>query len=285
MIQPVEPMFVAGLFPGLHEELMALLRGLREEDWDRPTVARRWRVRDVAAHLLDGDHRRLSAHRDGLRMAPPDPPIQGYEDLVRYLDHLNASWVEAMQRISPRLLVEMLALTGPQLSAFVATLDPFAPSLGVGWAGEQVSETWFDMAREYTERWHHQAQIRDAVGAPGLNARQWLHPMLDASVRALPHAYRAVEVEEGTAVVFEVTGEAGDTWSLLRQAANWKLFRGEAESAACLLTLNDDTAWRLLYNALSPEETRARVAVTGDSALAEPLLRTRSVMVSVAQPA
>lgn len=295
MLQPVAPLLVTDLFPGLHRELMDLLRGLQEEDWNRPTVARRWRVRDIAAHLLDVDLRRLSLHRDRGQLPPPDPPIEGYDGLVRYIDHLNAVWVEAAQRISPRMLVEFLSVTGPQVASFFATLDPFEPApISVAWAGEEVSENWFDVAREYTERWHHQAQIRDAVGAPGLLSRRWLHPLLAASVRALPHAYRHVgdvgdrEAPEGGAVVLDVTGEAGDTWTLLRRAAGWELFQGEdpvSGPALCRLTLSGDTAWRLLYNALSPEEATTRIEVTGDRALAEPLLRTRSVMVSAPAPA
>ncbi|HEX2222607.1 MAG TPA: maleylpyruvate isomerase N-terminal domain-containing protein, partial [Thermoanaerobaculia bacterium] len=234
-LAPLQPLFVADLFPGLHRELIDLLRGLSEEDWDRPTVARRWRVRDIAAHLLDGDLRRLSLHRDRVRLAPPEPPVGGYDDLVRYLDHLNTVWVEAAQRISPRLLVELLEVTGPQISAFLASLDPFEPAIfPVAWAGEEASPNWFDVAREYTERWHHQAQIRDAVGAPGLLSRRWLHPLLDASVRALPHAYRGVEAPEGAAVVLEVTGEAGEAggmWTLLRRAAGGELFQGEDAGA------------------------------------------------------
>lgn len=288
MLQPLQPLLVGDLFPGLHRELMDLLRGLNEEDWDRPTIARRWRVRDIAAHLLDVSLRRLSQHRDRARFAPPDPPIGGYGDLVRYIDHLNAVWIEAAQRISPRMLIELLDLTGPQVAAFLASLDPFEPAvISVAWAGEEVSANWFDIAREYTEHWHHQAQIRDAVGAPGLLSRQWLHPLLDASVRALPHAYRGVDAPEGAAVVLEVTGEAGEAgglWTLLRRAAGWELFQGEdaaAGPAACRLTLDGDTAWRLLYNALSPDEAAARVAVAGDRAFAGPLLRARSVMVAV----
>lgn len=284
---PLQPLLVADLFPGLHRELIGLLRGLAEEDWERPTVAGRWRVRDVAAHLLDVSLRRLSLHRDRGRFPPPEPPIGGYDDLVRYIDRLNAVWIEAAQRISPRMLTELLEITGPQLADFLASLDPFEPAvISVAWAGEEVSANWFDIAREYTEHWHHQAQIRDAVGAPGLLSRRWLHPLLDASVRALPNAYRGVEAPEGTAVVLEVTGEAGEAdgmWTLLRRAAGWELFQGEdagAGPAACRLTLDGDTAWRLLYNALPPEEAAARVAVAGDPALAGPLLRTRSVMVA-----
>lgn len=279
-LKPIEPIFVADLFPGLHCELLELLRGLQDDDWARPTAARRWCVKDVAAHLLDVQIRRLSGLRDHHAPAPPGP-IESYGDLVRFLDSLNGQWVEAARRISPRLLIDLLALVGPQLAAVLASVDPFAPALPVAWAGEEASPAWFNVAREYTEHWHHQAQIRDAVGAPGLVSRAWLHPMLDVSMRALPHAYRDTAAEEGAAVVFEVTGEAGDTWSLLREPQGWTLFRGEAEEALCRIILSDDTAWRLLYNSLAPEEAEARVEVTGERALAEPLLRTRSVMVAV----
>jgi len=51
----VAPLDTAPLFPDLHAELLALLRALELEDWERPAVAGAWRVRDVAAHLLDGE--------------------------------------------------------------------------------------------------------------------------------------------------------------------------------------------------------------------------------------
>ena len=37
-------------------------------------------------------------------------------------------------------------------------LDPFGAAMfPVSWAGEEESTNWFDTAREFTERWHHQA--------------------------------------------------------------------------------------------------------------------------------
>ncbi len=51
--------------------LVALLRGLPPDAWDARTVAGAWRVRDVVAHILDGNLRRVSFHRD--RLAPPAP--------------------------------------------------------------------------------------------------------------------------------------------------------------------------------------------------------------------
>ena len=43
----------AHLFPPLHAKLIELLRSLDDDEWQLQTVAPAWRVRDVAAHLLD----------------------------------------------------------------------------------------------------------------------------------------------------------------------------------------------------------------------------------------
>ena len=278
-MEPVQPILVADLFPGLHAELISLLRGLSPEDWRRPTVAGAWTVQDVAAHLLDVQLRRLSAQRDGARLPPPEPPLAGYDDLVAFLNRLNAEWVAAARRLSGRVLTDWLDLAGRQLADFMAALDPFAPApISVAWAGEETSLVWFDMAREYTEHWHHQQQIRDAVGAPPLTSRQWLHPVLDTFLRALPHAYREVEAAEGTRVVFEITGEAGGEWTLVKERPAWTLYSGDPTEAGCRVRMDQDTAWRRLTKGLSPEQALARMEIAGDRALGEPVARMLSVM-------
>jgi hypothetical protein len=117
------------------------------------------------------------------------------------------------------------------------------------------------------------------VGAPGLLERAWLHPLLDLSFRALPHAYRAVDAPHGTAIVVRVTGEAGGAWSLVREGARWQLHRAAAPAPAAVATLDPDSAWRLLYNALPEPGARQRTRIEGDASLAEPLFAVRSVMV------
>ena len=62
----------------------------------------------------------------------------------------------------------------------------------VAWAGDKQSPNWFDIAREYTEKWLHQQHIREAVGQPVLDERRWLFPVLDTFMRALPHVYRDI---------------------------------------------------------------------------------------------
>jgi uncharacterized protein (TIGR03083 family) len=278
-MEPLTVIHTAELFPGLHAELISLLRGLDEGDWSRPTVAGAWRVRDVAAHLLDGDLRKLSAGRDGLRL-PPDGPVASFGDIVGLINRANANGVAYAQRLSPRVITDLLEVTGRWVAEYVAALPPHGEALhSVAWAGELRSENWMDTGREYTERWHHQAQIRDAVGAPGLLQRRWLHPLLDLSVRAFPRAYEGVDAAPGTAVVFQVDAEGENAWSVVRDASGWQVLRGAADDAATHVRTDADTAWRILYHALPPDAARVRVSITGDAALAEPMLRARSVMV------
>src|SRR5437763_5044134 len=137
-MKPVQPILVADLFPGLHAELIALLRGLSPDDWGRPTVAGAWTVQDVAAHLLDVTLRRLSAQRDGARLPPPERTLCGYDDILALINRLNAEWVAVARRFSPRVLTDLLELAGRQLGELMATLDPFAPAMiSVAWAGEE----------------------------------------------------------------------------------------------------------------------------------------------------
>lgn len=277
-LKPLAPVFVADLFLPLWAELVALLRGLGADDWSRPTVCPLWSVRDVAAHLLDDDLRRLSSHRDGHQL-PGGPHDASEAALLEFINRMNAEWVVAARHMSPRLLIDLLEFTGPQVAELFGSLDPFGPAhFPVSWAGESRSENWFDAGRDYTERWLHQQQIRDAVGVAGLLARRWFHPVLDLFVRAMPHTYRDVEREEGTAVQLEITGEAGGSWALLSTSDGWRLYTGRPARSAATVSMTGETAWRLFSKALKTEEDRSRVHISGDHALGAVLLRSLAVI-------
>jgi uncharacterized protein (TIGR03083 family) len=277
-LTPVTPVFLVDLFPGLHTELMGVLRGLRPNDWGRPTACALWSVKDIVAHLLDTALRRLSSGRDRMEMAP-DRPIATHAELVAYLNRLNAEWVTAARRLSPGVLLDVLDLTADELVAYFRTLDPQAPAqFGVAWAGEETSPNWFDIGREYTERWLHQQQIREAVGAPPLTARKWLHPTLDIFVRALPFTYREVQSEVGAGLQLEILGEAGGVWTLRRTEEGWRLFAGTDPASGTSVSLSQDTAWKLFSKALSPEQAQRSVSIEGDVRLGRPLLGALAIM-------
>jgi hypothetical protein len=238
-------------------------------------------VRDVAAHLLDGELRRLSLARDGQRMAVG--PLTGYSDVLALVNGLNASGVSYAERLSPALIIDLLGVTGEWLARYFASLDPEGDAaFSVAWAGESRSTNWMDVAREYSEHWHHQMQIRVAVGAaPVLLSDPWIGPLLDVSVRALPVSCKDVAAVDGTAIVLAVETDPVRQWTLVRSASRWVLKQGAARDPAASMRVDVDTAWRLFYNALTLDEAHARVRIDGDAALAQPLLRVRSVMVSL----
>jgi uncharacterized protein (TIGR03083 family) len=121
---------VVDRFAPLRKQFLELLAGLSEDDWARPTAAPLWSVKDVAAHLLGGDIGILSRKRDEFR--PPGKAIDTYSDLIAFLNRLNEEWVVAARRMSPQLLRELLAFTGPEVEAF------FRPWTWRQWAGQSV---------------------------------------------------------------------------------------------------------------------------------------------------
>ena len=267
-------------FRPVASELATLLRTLEPQQWDNPTLAGAWRVRDVAAHLVDTMCRRLSFQRDGLTPPPPPHPIASEQDLVAFINTLNKQWVDAAARLSPRVLTDLFATVSAALADFMEQLPLDAPALfPVSWAGEDRSAGWFDVGREFTELWHHQAQIRLAVGAPPLGDARYLHAVIAIAMRGLPHAYRAVAAPERATLAIVVDGDAGGTWTLQRTGQKWTLWSGRDDAATTVVNVSDENTWRLLFNALREPEASSAMRVTGDHALAQPLLRARSVIV------
>lgn len=275
-MKELQPIIVTNLFPEVLDELLALLATLSEEEWACPTVAPGWTVKDVALHLLGDEVGMLSRRRDGFSL--PAPPLDNWETLVAFLNQLNDTWVQAARRISPRLLCDLLRLTGEQVNDYFRTLDPYAIGGPVSWAGLQAAPVWLDLAREYTERWHHQQQIRDAVNKPGLLEPRYFAPVLDAFVYALPHTFRQVDAVEKTLVALTITGEAGGRWGLRREGDKWTLYADVTEDADAEAILPQEVAWRLFSKGMTSTEARDHATLQGDLSLAEKLLDTVSVI-------
>ena len=275
-MKPPAPVIVLELFPEVRAALLALLQRLTAEEWARPTVCPGWSVKDIALHLLSGDLGVLSRRRDAF--TPPGKPIEGWDALVPFINKLNESWIKAARRLSPRVLCDLLAWSGPQLEEYFAALDPHAIGRPVDWANSEPAPNWLDLAREYTERWHHQQQIRNAVGRPGLTERKFLAPVLATFVHALPRPYRDVPAPDGTAVQLTITGEAGGQWFVVRENAAWKLYVEVDSPPAARVTLDAGDAWRLFTKGLPKENARSRAVLAGDAKLAEKMLETISIL-------
>ncbi len=276
-MKPKPPVLLVDLFPVERAELLVLLADLPPDAWEAPTVCAGWSVKDLAAHILADDLGNLSGGRDQYRHSPV-PAAPSWEQLVAFIDEQNEDWVRSARRLSPRLLVELLSWSGERLVAYLRALDPMAPGAVFAWAGPEPAPWWLHIAREYTERWMHQQQIREAVGAPGLFQRPLFGSVLNTFVHALPHGYRDVAAPEGTLVKLVITGEAGGRWSLVRQGGRWGLYEDVSGPPASIITLDQDTAWRLFTKGIDRDTARACMILEGDRNLAAPLLDTVAII-------
>ncbi len=266
------------LFPILDEMLIDLLPSLTKEEWNNSTIAKQWTVKDIAAHLLDTNLRTLSFARDGHQLVP-NTSVEKYSDLIAYLNKLNADWVQALKRLSTTVLIDLLKNSGREFCEFMQSADLDSEAIfSVAWAGEASSKNWFHIAREYTEKFIHQQQIRDAVNKPALITKELFYPFIDTFMRALPYTYRNTNAPEGTVVSVTITSEAGGSWFLKRTNNNWILVSEPEEKLSTLVTISPSIAWKLFSKGISPAEAKADVMIDGDQELGNVVLTMVSVM-------
>jgi uncharacterized protein (TIGR03083 family) len=281
--KPLRPILAARLYPEIERRLIELLRSLGAAEWEIPTISPRWNVRNVAAHLLDTQLRKLSAVRDGF--SPVRPVIHSPQDLIAFIDGLNEEGVRIYSRLSAPVLISLMETASRESAEYHQSIDPFArAAFPVSWAGEEVSLNWFDTARELTERWHHQQQIRLAVDRPGIMTPELYHPVLDCFMRGLPHAYRDIEAEPGTLLQFDISGECGGTWHLHRAKAlphgamSWRLAEHSTGQIRSRVVIPQEIAWRIFTKGIDRTTAEVEVRIEGDRRLALPILRMTAIV-------
>src|SRR3984893_11961002 len=101
--EPLQPIFTAHLFPKLEAKLMELLRGLAPEDWENQTLPPKWKGKDLDAHLLDTQIRKLAAARHGYK--PENSKKLSPAKLVTLINSLNAEGVCHYRQLNPDDLI------------------------------------------------------------------------------------------------------------------------------------------------------------------------------------
>ncbi|TDW52206.1 uncharacterized protein (TIGR03083 family) [Flavobacterium sp. 270] len=272
------PVETLALFAVLDDLLIELLNSLTEEEWNAPTVAKKWTVKDIASHLLDGNLRGLSISRDQYFGEKPEN-INSYADLVNFLNQLNMTWTNATKRLSPNVLINLLETTGKQYQEHLQTLNPFENAIfSVAWAGEETSLNWFHIAREYTEKFLHQQQIRDAVGKQALLNQKLFLPFINTFMYALPHTYQNVSAPEGTIVTLIVTTEIGGQWSIIKKEKHWEFIDSFDKEPEATIKIDPDDAWLLFSKGMTPADAKQKVEILGDKTLGENALNIIAVM-------
>ena len=267
---------VGRLFSVDRERLLDLLTGLVAEDWQRPTPCPDWTVLDLSNHLLGDDLSWLAGHRDAYHgtIPPSDLDDPGF---VSWLDDLQMTWVRAVRRLSPRVVMDLLRWSGPQVADGLAHEDSSAVTASVSWAGSEPVPVWLDQLRELSERWIHRQQLLEALGLPSDLRPDLAGPVLDGLRWAYPYRLQAVQACSGDTVTITVSGGVELIWHLVADERGWQFAPEAGPRCIASLDLTDDEAWRLLTNNL-PAAAQSGLRMTGDPMVQAVLHRTRAII-------
>lgn len=164
------------------------------------------------------------------------------------------------------------------MNEFFQSLDLTALGGSVDWAGPDPAPIWLDLAREFTERWHHQQYIRHAVGQPGLTESRYLRPVLETFVRGLHRSLRHVDSPVGASVQLEIGNNTNHVWFATREHEGWELHEGRLETPTAQVTFPADLAIKLFTHEIDSEVAKASADVSGDPAFIDAVLSTVSIL-------
>jgi uncharacterized protein (TIGR03083 family) len=250
------------------EQLLTFLAGLSADEWLAPTAAPGWAVRDVALHLLDDDLTWLSTQRDDELAGLVD--MSDRRAFPQLLADKNQRWIDGARGMSRQVVAGLLRWSGEQVDSFHASQDLLGAG-SVSWASEDPVPYWFNLAQEFTERWVHQQQMREAVGRVG-DHEATLPEVLRTFVWAFPHQ---LPRDIGARMIEIAIADVG-AWTLRPAATGWSLIAAPAAGADARLYLTADAAWRLLTGAAVPP---TGITIEGDPRVREALIRVRSIIV------
>lgn len=266
---------LGGLFLLERSRLLELLASLEQADWELATPCPAWTVRGLACHLLADDLGIVSRQRDGHFGARP-PEGSDEAAFIAWLDELTQAWVTAARVLSPRVIVDLLAWSGPQVAAVFAVQDPFAPESHVEWAGSDAVANWLHQCRELSESWIHRQQLLDALGRANDLRPDLLAPVLDGLRWAYPYRLAHLRRPRGATLTIEISGAAPVVWSLVSSGERWE-FAAQPGDEVARASLSDDEAWRLLTNNLAPDR-QATLSLSDDAEVLDVVRRTRAII-------
>ena len=180
-----------------------------------------------------------------------------------------------------QILIELFEYAEERLYDFFKTLDPESKAIfPVQWAGEEESKNWFDIAREYTEKWHHQMQIRMALNQPLLMDKKYIEPLYDTFMLGLPYLYRdMLDYPLGETIKITLTGSLNKSWILEKQDMNWKLIDKIENGINTFVKFSENDAWIIFTNTdRDKEKYKSKMEIIGDKKLGYKLIEFVTVL-------
>ncbi len=207
------------------EDLMSILSGLGADQWDAPTPAAGWSIRDQVRHLTYFDHTGTLAATDpaGFATAAKELMTSGVGG--------DAGIAEGRQMSAQEVLTEFIGARSNMISVF-RTLDSKAR---LPWYGPAMGALSFATAR-LMETWAHGQDIADTVGVSRTPTNRLRHVAhIGVRARAFSYITNKLQLPAGDIAVV-LTGPDGDVWSWNPEAAQLNSVTGSALDFCLMVT-------------------------------------------------
>jgi uncharacterized protein (TIGR03084 family) len=183
-------------------DLTAMLAPLAPADWERPTPAAGWAIRDQVSHLAFFDETAALAATD------PDRFRREAEQLMARDTDFAGVIAREYRRLPPAELLDWL---GTARQAYLATFAGLDPSARLPWYGLPMSAASSVTAR-LMETWAHGQDIADALGVSRPPTDRLRHvARLGVVTMGFSFALRGRPAPAGPVRV-ELTGPDGALW-------------------------------------------------------------------------
>ena len=185
-----------------HDDLRAILAGIPAEDWERPTPASGWTVRDQISHLAYFD----SAAR--LAMVDPDAFRAARAEALADIEKFVATTLSYGEGISG---AELLDRFTEERRSLVEAARSMPEGVRIPWYGPDMSVPSKITAR-IMETWAHGQDVADALGVTRRPTDRIRH-VCDIGIRARPFSYRSRGQEPPeTPLRVELVAPDGSLW-------------------------------------------------------------------------
>jgi len=186
-----------------HADLDAVVAPLNDAQWETPTPAEGWDIRDQIAHLayFDGEARRAIVDPEGFSA--------GLAEIASDPDGWLRRSVEERRTRTPR---ELLTWWREGRTRLIETAAPLDPKARIAWYGPPMGALSFVSAR-LMETWIHGQDVVDALGVergPTARLRHVAHIAVRA--RSFNYAQHGRELPAGDVRV-ELRAPDGDLWA------------------------------------------------------------------------
>jgi uncharacterized protein (TIGR03084 family) len=187
-----------------HTDLDIYVGTLDDKEWDIPTPAEPWTIRDQISHLMYFDDRAMLAATD------PDA-FRAWRDGGGLAEMLTEPTADLMLGRNMEG-TELLITWRDGREKMVSALEKLDPKDRVPWFGPDMSVLSKVTAR-LMETWAHGQDVADGLGVSRTPTDRLKH-IVHIGVRALPYAYSVHKKDPPSSPLrVEVTSPSGELWT------------------------------------------------------------------------